>query len=55
MIPKRIMSKRGPAAAIISMAQQASPNWYIQSEYLRPQLSSQETGFGIPNRSITPT
>ncbi len=55
MIPKRIMSKRGLAAEIISMAQQARPNWNIHSEYLRPQLSSQDTGLGTPNFSITPT
>ncbi len=55
MMPKRIMSNRGLAAEIISMAQQASPNWNIQSEYLRPQLRSQDTGLGTPNFSITPT
>jgi hypothetical protein len=36
--PKRAMSNRAVAAAIISMAQQASPNWSGQIELLRPQL-----------------
>jgi hypothetical protein len=31
------------------MAQHASPNWNSHNEYLRDQLSSHVTGFGIPN------
>ena len=34
-MPKRAMSNRGPAVAIISMAQQASPNVAGHSEPLR--------------------
>ena len=34
-MPKRAMSNRGPAVAIISMAQQASPNVAGQSDPLR--------------------
>src|SRR3972149_7601262 len=41
--PKRAMSKRGAAAAIISMAQQARPNMTGQSEELRAQLSTLST------------
>src|SRR5690606_16003789 len=55
MIPKRMESKRGPDAAIISMAQQARPNWNSHREYLRDQLRSHETGFGAPNFWTTPT
>src|SRR5215831_2325925 len=36
--PKRAMSYRDAAVAIISMAQQASPNCSGQIEFLRPQL-----------------
>ena len=36
--PKRAMSKRGPTAAIISIAQHASPIGMGQREFLRPQL-----------------
>ena len=36
--PKRAMSKRAIEAAIISIAQQASPNWSGHTELLRPQL-----------------
>src|SRR5271165_2144277 len=38
--PKRAMSKRAIDAAIISIAQQASPNCSGQTELLRPQLWS---------------
>jgi hypothetical protein len=54
MIPKRMKSNRGPDAAINSIAQQASPNWNSHSEYFRDQLSSQVTGFGMPNFCATP-
>src|ERR671917_1479548 len=43
--PKRSMSKREEPAAIISMAQQASPNVIGHSADLRPQLTSPRTGF----------
>src|SRR5262245_26641213 len=36
--PNRAMSYRDAAVAIISMAQQASPNCSGQIEFLRPQL-----------------
>ena len=39
--PKRAMSKRAVAAAIISMAQQARPNCNGQMELVRPQLYPQ--------------
>jgi hypothetical protein len=38
--PKRAMSNRAMEDAIISMAQQASPNWSGQTERLRPQSAS---------------
>src|SRR4051812_17126011 len=38
--PKRAMSKRAIDAAIISIAQQARPNWSGQTELLRPQLTN---------------
>src|SRR3972149_6049686 len=41
--PKRAISKRGAAAAIISMAQQARPNMAGQREELRAQLSTLST------------
>jgi hypothetical protein len=49
MMPNLMKSYLGPEAAIISMAQQARPNWNIHSEYCRDQLSNHETGFGAPN------
>src|SRR4030066_2537976 len=41
--PKRAMAKRGAAAAIISMAQQARPDMAGQREELRAQLSTLST------------
>src|SRR4051795_13101566 len=38
-MPKRAMSNRGPPTAIISIAQQASPNCAGHSEFLRAMLS----------------
>ena len=46
MTPKRMMSCRGIIDAAISIAQHASPNWSVQSEYLRPQLRVNFSGFG---------
>src|SRR5213082_3159275 len=43
--PKRSMSKRPAPVAIISMAQQASPNVIGHSADLRPQLTRSRTGF----------
>src|SRR5947209_385776 len=39
-MPKRAMSKRGLPTAIISIAQQASPNCAGQTEFLRARLRS---------------
>src|SRR4051812_49507996 len=38
-MPKRAMSNRGPPTAIISIAQQASPNCAGHSEFFRAMLS----------------
>jgi hypothetical protein len=46
MTPNRIRSCRGISDAAISIAQHASPNWSIQSEYLRPQFNVYLRGFG---------
>src|SRR4051812_49356493 len=54
--PRRMTSYRGdPKAAPISMAQQARPHWYTQSEYLRAVFNSVVSGFGIRPFSTRPT
>src|SRR5262245_43088115 len=53
--PRRITSKRGEAkAAPISMAQQASPHWYTQREYLREMFSRAVRGLGDLPLSMRP-
>src|SRR3972149_2514576 len=43
-MPKRAMSKREVPVAIISMAQQARPNWAGQRDDLRAQLKTRAAG-----------
>src|SRR5947209_19837676 len=51
--PKRSMSKRPAPVAIISMAQQASPNVIGHSADLRPQFTSPRTGLASNTGAAT--
>src|SRR5919198_3233877 len=55
MTPSRMKSCLDVDVAMSSMAQQASPKFMTHSEYLRPQLRMNLTGWGISTWSIRPT